>query len=125
MKRFVVAGGIGVAVVTAILVLGGLRVYGETKGEAITAKGEVVDLWCYVDHDARGPGHKECAIACAKAGNPIGLVTEKGDVYVLMGGEKHQPGSAVALDKMAETVTVTGTLVKKGGIQVIYVKSVK
>ncbi len=31
----------------------------------------------------------------------------------------------VLLDKMAETVTATGTLVKKGGTQLLYVKSVK
>ena len=65
------------------------------------------------------------SIACAKAGNPIGLVTEKDEVYVMMGVKDHQPGKDVLIDKMAETVTVEGTLVKKGGTQVIYVSSVK
>jgi len=37
----------------------------------------------------------------------------------------HQPGKDVLIDTMAETVTVEGTLVKKGGIRVIYVPSVK
>ena len=35
------------------------------------------------------------------------------------------PPEIVLIDKMAETVTVEGTLVKKGGTQVIYVSSVK
>ena len=43
----------------------------------------------------------------------------------MMGIKDHQPGKDVLISKMAETVTVEGTLVKKGGIQVIYVSSVK
>ena len=60
-----------------------------------------------------------------KGRQPIGLVTEKDEVYVLMGIKDHRPGKDVLIDKMAETVTVEGTLVKKGGTQVIYVSSVK
>jgi hypothetical protein len=48
-----------------------------------------------------GAAHKKCAAACAKAGNPIGLVTEKGDVYVMMGLKDHQPGKDVLINKMA------------------------
>ena len=42
-----------------------------------------------------------------------------------MGIKDHQPGKEVLLEKMTETVTVEGTLVKKGGVQVIYVSAVK
>src|SRR2546425_7302932 len=97
----------------------------QPKGDAVTLKGEVVDLWCYLEGGDHGAGHKECAVSCAKAGNPIGLVTEKGDIYVMMGIKDHQPGKDVLISKMAETVTVEGTLVRKGGTQVIYVSSVK
>jgi len=45
--------------------------------------------------------------------------------HVLMGIKDHQPGKDVLIDKMAETVTVEGTLVKKGGVQVVYVSAVK
>jgi hypothetical protein len=99
--------------------------FGQPKGATVTVKGEVVDLWCFLEGGDRGADHKECAIKCAKAGNPIGLVTEKGDVYVMMGIKDNQPGREVLLDKMAETVTVEGALVKKGGSQLIYVSAVK
>ncbi|MBI1929306.1 hypothetical protein HYR99_34305, partial [Candidatus Poribacteria bacterium] len=69
--------------------------------------------------------HKACALECEKAGNPIGIVDAKGKVYVAMGIKDHQPGREVLLEKMAQSVTVTGILVKKGGTQVIYVESVK
>jgi hypothetical protein len=98
---------------------------GEPKGEEVTVKGEVIDLWCYLEGGDHGADHKECAVMCAKAGNPIGILDAKGNVYVAMGIKEHQPGRNVLIDKMAETVTVTGTLVRKGGVQVVYVKSVK
>ena len=112
-------------VAPTLLVLGVWLAFGQPKGETVTVKGEVVDLWCYLEGGDRGADHKKCAVACAKAGNPIGLVTEKDEVYVMMGLKDHQPGKEVLIDKMAETVTVEGTLVKKGGVQVIYVSSVK
>ena len=112
-------------VAPALLVLGVWLAFGQPKGETVTVKGEVVDLWCYLEGGDHGADHKKCAVACAKAGNPIGLVTEKDEVYVMMGLKDHQPGKDVLIDKIAETVTVEGTLVKKGGVQVIYVSSVK
>jgi hypothetical protein len=37
----------------------------------------------------------------------------------------HEPGRTLLLDRMSQEVTVTGTLVKNGGVQMIYVDSVK
>ena len=110
---------------SALLVFGIVVVFAQPKGDTVKVKGEVVDLWCYLEGGDHGAEHKSCAISCAKAGNPIGLVTEKGEVYVMMGIKDHQPGKEVLIEKMAETVTVEGTLVKKGGTQVIYVSAVK
>jgi hypothetical protein len=99
--------------------------FAEPKGPTVTVKGEVVDLWCYLEGGDHGPSHKACATACAKAGNPIGVVDAKGNIYVTAGIQDHQPAQAVLADKMSQEVSVTGTLVKKGGTQMIYVKSVK
>src|SRR5260370_3921006 len=111
--------------VSALLLFGVVGAFAGPKGDKVKVKGEVVDLGCYLEGGDHGADHKACAVSCAKAGNPIGLVTEKGDIYVMMGIKDHQPGKDVLIDKMAETVTVEGTLVKKGGTQVIYVSSVK
>jgi hypothetical protein len=99
--------------------------FAEPKGPTVTVKGEVVDLWCYLEGGDHGPSAKTCATACAKAGNPIGIVDAKGDIYVTAGIKDHQPAQAVLVDKMSQEVTLTGTLVKKGGTQMIYVTSVK
>ncbi|HEY4247275.1 MAG TPA: hypothetical protein VGM64_10485 [Lacunisphaera sp.] len=108
-----------------LLGLSSLVAFAEPKGDAVKVKGEVVDLWCYLEGGDHGADHKECAVNCAKAGNPIGLLTDKGEIYIMMGSQDHQPGRDLLINKMAETVTVEGTLVKKGGIQVIYVSAVK
>ncbi len=115
-------------IVLTLLAVGSLMLSVQTvsaqpKGEEVRVKGEVVDLWCYLEDGSHGADHRACATECAKAGNPIGLVDDKGNIYVVMGMKDHQPGRDVLLDKMAQTVTVSGTLVKKGGTQVLYVTS--
>src|SRR2546422_591198 len=113
------------SMVAAALALTVRTAVGEPKGEEVTVKGEVVDLWCYLEGGDHGKDHKDCATMCAKAGNPIGILDDKGNIYVVMGLKEHQAGKELLSDKMAETVTASGTLVKKGGVQVIYVKTVK
>ena len=122
MKRTVISLLAGACV---LLGFGSSAAYAEPQGETVRVKGEVVDLWCYLEGGDHGADHKDCAIACAKAGNPIGLLTEKSEIYVMMGLQDHQPGRDLLMDKMAATVTITGTLEKKGGEQVIYVASAK
>jgi len=97
----------------------------QPKGERITVKGEVVDLWCYLEGGDRGPAKKQCATACAKAGNPIGILDSAGNLYVAAGLKDHQPAQTMLLNRMSDEVTATGTVVKKGGVQMIYVDTVK
>ena len=97
----------------------------QPKGERRTIQGEVVDLWCYLEAGDRGSAKRECATSCAKAGNPIGLVDRDGQVYVTVGLKDHEPGSVKLLDKMSQEVVVTGTVVRNGGVQMIYLDSVK
>lgn len=94
------------------------------QGEKVSVAGEVIDVWCYFEDGSHGAEHKQCGTACAKAGNPIGLLDERGNVYVLMGMEDHQSAKDVLIPKISEKVTVDGILVKKGGTQAIYVSSI-
>src|SRR6266545_2202762 len=91
----------------------------QPKGESATIKGEIADMWCYLEGGDRGPAKKDCATACAKAGNPIGILDAKGNLYVAAGLKDHQPGRDILIDKMSQNVTATGTLVKKGGVQML------
>ena len=83
---------------SALLVVGIAVVFAQPKGDTVKVKGEVVDLWCYLEGGDHGAEHKSCVFSCAKAGNPIGLVTENSEVYVMMGIKDHhqQPKASVA-----------------------------
>ena len=117
---------VSLSVLTVIVLLVGIAtISAQPKGQRITATGEVVELWCYLEAGDRGPAKKDCATACAKAGNPVALVDDKGQVFVLAGLKSHQPAQELLLNKMSERVTVTGTLVKNPSVQMIYVDSVK
>ena len=112
-------------VVFSLLIEAASPLRAQPKGDRATITGEVVDLWCYLEGGDRGAAKKACAMACAKAGNPIGLVDAKGNVYVTAGLKDHEPGRGLLLDKMSQEVTVTGIVVKNGGVQMIYVDSIK
>ena len=114
MISTVLAGVFATAVLTA-----------QPKGERVTATGEVVEMWCYLEAGDRGAAKKACATACAKAGNPIALVDDKGQLFVLAGLKSHQPAQELLLDKMSERVTVTGILVKHPNAQMIYIDTVR
>jgi hypothetical protein len=114
-----------VATAAALVIGAGAMLVAQPKGERATVRGEVVDMWCYLEGGDRGAAKKECATACAKAGNPIGILDAKGNLYVAAGLNDHQPAQSLLLQRMSDEVTVTGTVVKKGGVQMIYIDAVK
>jgi len=108
-------------VTLALLVATSLMPAAQPTGERVTVKGEAVDLWCYQEGGDRGPAKRECA----KAGNPIGILDAKGNLFVAAGLKDHQPAQALLVRKMNTDVTVSGTLVKKGRVQMIYIDTVQ
>src|SRR5215213_6959724 len=99
---------------TFVMLATSLVGFAQPKGPTVTVKGEAVDLWCYMEGGDRGAAKKDCATACAKAGNPIGIVDAKGNIYVTAGLEDHKPARDLLVEKMSQEVTATGTLVTKG-----------
>jgi hypothetical protein len=82
-----------------------------------TISGEVVEVSCYLAHDGKGSGHQSCAEACAKAGSPLGILTEKGKLYVSLLPDDHQNGpNAILMDHIAHKVNATGVVRSKGGV---------
>src|SRR4051812_9611136 len=58
-------------------------------GETKRITGEVVDMACYIDHNATGEKHAECARKCITSGLPVGLKADDGKTYLLIG--EHKP----------------------------------
>ena len=95
---------------------------------AASVTGEVIDMACYFDDGASGPGHAECAKMCIASGLPVGLKTKDGTIYVLIGEQvppgpkpaaKHESLNAQLASYAAKIVTISGTIVKKRGVNVI------
>src|SRR4029453_8390944 len=79
--------------------------------------GEVVDLMCYVDHNATGEKHgQSCGAKCIKSGGPVGVERE-GKRYLVVG--EHKPINDQLADYCGKTVTLKGKMADRGGIAMI------
>jgi hypothetical protein len=86
-----------------------------------TWTGEVLDLACYIANGAHGAGHADCAGTCLKAGQPMGLLTDDGEVLLL--AASHDDGAPYQKLKglAGKKAEVTGTLAEKAGMKMVTV----
>ena len=97
-----------------------------------TVKGQIVDMSCYnmdksntgVDHKMPKGETKDCAIACAKGGKPMALLTSDGKVYEIAGGLAADK-NAKLIAHVSHTVEVTGDVMDHGGKMMISADSLK
>ena len=97
-------------------------------GRATTQVGEIVDFSCYIQLGKHGEKHRSCGQKCVMNGQPIGLLTRNGGLYMLM-PEEHDPrrdggvdAKASGSEHMGHIVTVHGTAARVGGYNAIYVQ---
>lgn len=93
--------------------------------DAITLSGEIVDLSCYLSKGSKGKRHKACAELCAKKGLPIGVLSDSGDVYLLLEDHDNPGGYDTAKSLAGERAEVTGKKFSSGGVQSILVNATK
>jgi hypothetical protein len=86
--------------------------------------GEIVDLSCYLGHGAKGAAHKECAATCVANGGPMGLLTDKGVLYVLTMNHENPDAFNMAKKHAGDTVKVTGAVAMKSGTRALEVNAV-
>ncbi len=107
----------------------GAAVNGKANDAKIaTLTGEIVEFSCYLQIGKHGEKHRACGQKCIMAGQPIGLLTEDGNLYMLM-EEEHDPRRdgqtsefrKAAADHVAHIMEVTGTLSSHAGYKALYV----
>lgn len=98
---------------------------GHEDGAAVTVQGEILDLACYVAHEAKGPDHAGCAKQCVKGGQPMGLLADDGTVYLLYANHKDGSAFEAAKEYAGQKVEITGAAANKAGIKGIEVNGVK
>ena len=92
----------------------------EHGGDTATSKevtGEVVDMMCYVDHNAVGEKHgQSCGAKCVKNGGPVGIVSD-GKAYLVVG--EHKPMNDQLAEYCGKRITLKGKMAERGGIAMI------
>lgn len=97
-------------------------------GKPVTMVGEIVDFSCYLQVGKHGDKHRACGQKCVQNGQPIGLLTKSGALYMLM-PEEHDPRRdggvdlrPMAAENMGRIVEVNGTEASVAGYSAIYVQ---
>jgi hypothetical protein len=114
--------------VAAFVVAAGASAFAATQ----TITGQLIDQSCYnmdksntgVDHKMPKGDTKDCAIACAKGGKPVALLTSDGKVYTVM-GDLAAEKNAKLVPHMSHTVALTGDVTENGGKMMIAATNLK
>jgi hypothetical protein len=91
--------------------------------QEIVVTGEVLDMTCYIAYHLSGPDHAECARVCIRNGEPAGIKTRDGKVYLLT-GEPGQSINAELADYAAKIVTIKGKQTFRDGFAQLQVEEI-
>jgi hypothetical protein len=112
----------------AVLVLAGMMMLApvaNAQGKATTIKAYVIDSACAFIKNLKKPISEECAVACAKAGSPLVLITPAGAIYWPISNETPAKGqNDKLLEYAGKQVSVTGKVFDKGGSHAIVIEKI-
>ena len=96
-------------------------------GHEVTLVGEIVDFSCYLQLGKHGEKHRSCGQKCVQNGQPVGLLTKDGELYMVM-PEEHDPRRdggveirTAGSEHMGHIVKVIGTEARVNGYRAVYV----
>jgi hypothetical protein len=95
-------------------------------GKSMTIKGYVLDSACAFTKGLKKPVSAECAIACAKSGSPLVILTTAGTIYWPIADTTPSSSQNDKLLAFAgKQVTVTGKVFQRGGSTAIVINKVE
>jgi hypothetical protein len=98
----------------------------QAGGQPATINGYVIDSACTFVKNLKRPVSRECAIACAKAGSPLVILSSTGKIYWPISDKVPAAGQNRQLLPFADDrVVVTGTVYERGGSRAIVIQNVK
>mgnify|MGYP001560344833 CR=1 FL=1 len=103
------------------------RVLEQARSKTIT--GEVVDVSCWLQLGKRGEAHIACGQKCVRQGQPIGVLTDKGRLYLVIPEEHHprRDGQVSIRERfaelMAKRVQISGMATKSNGYRALFVRT--
>lgn len=115
--KVAVAGTFITALALSPLALAEEHEHGKEAAASKEVTGEIVDMMCYVDHNAVGEKHgQSCGVKCIKSGGPVGIVSD-GKAYLVVG--EHKPINDQLADYCGKNITLKGKMTERGGIAMI------
>jgi hypothetical protein len=95
-------------------------------GKTMTIKGYVLDSACAFTKGLKKPISAECAIACAKSGSPLVILTNAGTIYWPIADTTPSSSQNDKLLQYAgKEVTVSGKVFQRGGSTAIVISKVE
>ena len=109
----------------AILLGAGWRL-GWAESPPETIKGYVLDSACAFTKNLKKPISAECAVACAKAGSPLVILTDNGTIYWPISDATPAQGQNDRLMEFAgKKVVVTGKVYQRAGSRAVVIATVE
>lgn len=108
-----------------LVLIGGVG-WVQAAGRRSVVKGYVIDSACTFVKNLKKPISAECAVACAKAGSPLVILSDNGTIYWPISTELPASGQNARLLPFAgRRVVVSGTVYEKGGSQAIVIANIQ
>ena len=115
---------------TTVLLLTGLLFVSagwmNSAEKSVTVKGYVLDSACAFTKNLEKPISSDCAVSCAKAGSPLVILAEDGNIYLPISKEMPAKGQNGMLMKWAgQKVMVSGTVYERSGARAIVIEKIE
>ena len=95
------------------------------SGQPATIKGYVLDSACAFTKNLTKPISAQCAVACAKAGSPLVILSDDGTIYWPIADATPASGQNDKLLPFAgQKVTATGKVFERGGSRAIVIEKI-
>jgi len=119
MKKTTIAGMLGGM---AVLVAAGITARPQ---KSVTVEGYVLDSACAFTKGLEKPISRDCAVACAKEGSQLVILTKEGAIYWPIDSATPAKGqNAKLLEFAGNRVKATGKLYDRGGSHAIVLDTV-
>lgn len=93
---------------------------------SVTVEGYVLDSACAFTKNLDKPISRDCALACAKEGSQLVILTKDGKIYWPIDGQTPAKGqNARLLEFAGNRVKATGKLYERGGSQALVLEHIE
>lgn len=96
------------------------------NGQSGTVKGYVIDSACTFTKNLKKPVSPQCAVACAKAGSPLVILSDDGIIYWPIDDATPSSGQNERLLPFAgQKITATGKVFERGGSHALVIDKIE